>query len=861
MENIYDNYLNIENNVNQQEDEDIIQTSDERKSKIIFNEIIDDLIRKKTSKENELKNQIEKNKKNLLEKFYSLSNASEPINNTINTTSQSKTNSQNQTPIINPTMNPTQNTDPPSQFNPKDNIIINNINKNNNIPNNINPNLLTDGQKEYDEIREKYKNERNKKKSSIFKSEDLRISNTNSVHLKKEDFSPINPNIVNQETKNNILIIQKKLFGDSEANEETSKVENIDEIDDLDFDDINIKEFKNEENPNINNNINLGKTSNSNINLTNLDTNNINFDLSSNLKSELNDNENNFFPNEILVKENVIQYFYYGNNKKDLNNKYDKFKDYKKIINRTKNFSVQLVSKLDYYIDDDKNNFRNKKRKGGSNQEVMNEMNNFIKNLIPTNMNNNINDKFNGNEFNYEFDKINNNININNINNNININDTNLAKIISQQQFKQNKNINMNNNKNINKKNNIIHTQKNGLEHILNNYNTNSHINKNNSLTKKNKNSNIKNINKNSSNNIINKIQKQIQKENNIKNEQNYKRIMISQKPLLKNLDIKINQNIQKANTKLKMNYRHISNSNIQQINKNNTNINSNNQTLNNIKHKRKNNSVIIKRDISKEQNDRIKEIYLLSNNIYNNKIKEQKKFYHFNTNNNLDSRKNSDSHLNEINQLKNNIKNIINQIPSLCKNPMTTKNKKISMSKIIKKKLNINNLNNSNGNNNSVLNNNGINSSNSNNNTDTSNKNKKKNSNINVNVNVNINTGNKFAILNTIHKNNLIKYTKLTQQIEAINKLKQHLYSGIYFIYVEKINEGFLFKGIYKRGASEINPICNKIYGVQNTPLMLSYEKFLILTENNKKEFIPLKLSSINLINYSNSILLVRND
>ena len=160
---------------------------------------------------------------------------------------------------------------------------------------------------------------------------------------------------------------------------------------------------------------------------------------------------------------------------------------------------------------------------------------------------------------------------------------------------------------------------------------------------------------------------------------------------------------------------------------------------------------------------------------------------------------------------------------------------------------------------NNSVLNNNGINSSNSNNNTDTSNKNKKKNSNINVNVNVN--TGNKFAILNTIHKNNLIKYTKLTQQIEAINKLKQHLYSGIYFIYVEKINEGFLFKGIYKRGASEINPICNKIYGVQNTPLMLSYEKFLILTENNKKEFIPLKLSSINLINYSNSILLVRND
>jgi hypothetical protein len=115
----------------------------------------------------------------------------------------------------------------------------------------MNPNLIPDGQKEYDEIREKYKNERNKKKSSIFKSEDLRISNTNSVHLKKDDFSPINPNMVNQETKNNILIIQKKLFGDSEVNEETSKVENIDEIDDLDFDDINninINVFKIEDN-------------------------------------------------------------------------------------------------------------------------------------------------------------------------------------------------------------------------------------------------------------------------------------------------------------------------------------------------------------------------------------------------------------------------------------------------------------------------------------------------------------------------------------------------------------------------------------------------------------------------------------
>ena len=847
MENFYDNYLNIENNLNQQEDEDIIQTSDEKKSKIMFNEIIDELIRKKTSKENELKNQIEKNKKNLLEKFYSLSST----DSANDIASQLKNNNQKQTLNINTNTNTiiNSNINPPSQLNSKDNY-----NKNNSIPNNINPNLIPDGQKEYDEIREKYKNERNKKKSSIFKSEDLRISNTNSVHLKKEDFSPINPNIVNQETKNNILIIQKKLFGDSEANEETSKVENIDEIDDLDFDDINIKEFKNEENWNINNNINLGKTSNSNINLTNLDTNNINFDLSSNLKSEINKNENNFFPNEILVKEKVIEYFYYGNSKKDMNNKYDKYKDYKKIINRTKNFSVQLVSKLDYYTGDDKNKVKNKKRKGGSDQEVMNEMNNFIKNLIPQNMNNNINNEYNGNSFNYEYDKINNNININNINNNININDTNFAKIISQQQFKQNKHIN--NNKNIIKKNSI-YKQKNGYEHFLNNnYNTHSYSNKNNFLTKKDQNPTIKNISKISTNNNINKMQKQIQKEHKIKNNQNYKKIMITQKPLLKNLDIKINTNIQKANTKMKTNYRHISNSNIQQINKNNTNmnINANNKTISNSKHKRKNNSVIIKRDTNKEKNDKMKEIYLLNNNIYNNKIKEENKIYHFNTNNNLEPKANSN--LNEINLLKNNIKNIINQIPSLCKNPMTTKNKKVSMSKIIKKKLNINNLNNFNGNgNNSILNNN--NSISNNSNIDTNNKNNKKNNNINVNIN----TGNKLATLNTIYKSSLLKYTKLTQQIEAINKLKQNSYSGVYFIYVDKIDEGFLFKGIYKRGVSEINPICNKICGVQNTPLMISYEKFLILSENNEKEYLPVKVSSINMINYTNTILLIKND
>ena len=807
MDNLYDdNNLNIQNNQNQSY---LNKNNDERKSNILFNEIIDDLIRKKTDKENELKNKIEKNKKNLLEKFYSLAIPTESIsNNEIN----------NNDININKTENKNKN-----KLTKKLNTNLNNNNKNINIPNNINPNLIQDGQKEYDEIREKYKNERNKKKSSIFKSEDLRISNTNSVHLKKEDFSPINPNMVNQETKNNILIIQKKLFGDSEINEETSKVENIDEIDDLDFEDLNIKEFKNEENLNKNNN-NSGKKNN------NLDINNINFDLSSNLKSEINDKENNYVPNDILKVEKAVEYYYYGNiNNNDINNKYDKLKDYKKTINRTKNYSVQLVSKLDYYIEDDnKNNYRNKKRKAGSNQEVMNEMNNFINNLIPQSMNNNLNNKFNGNNINYGFDNINNNININNINNNININEANLAEIFSHQQHLKNKN-NINNNKNNSKKKKITNLQNNGAEH--------NYYNKNNSSIAKKTNFLNKNISIKKSLNNSNINQNQIIKDSKIKEEQKYKKIMISQKPFLNNFDININENVQKTKLKIKMNYRHISNSNMPIINKNNSKLSPNNQTINNI-HKRKNNSVIIKRDTSKEKNENIKGTYLLNNN---NRIIEKKKIYHFNTNNNCDSRSNCFTNLNDINSLKNNIKNIINQIP-FYKNPLTTKNKKVSMSKIIKKKLNINNINY-----------NGINNSNNNNNTNSNNsKNKEKK----TNNNLYSSTGNKFAVLNTIHKNNLIKFSKLTNQIEAINKLKQNSFLGIYFIFAEKIKEGFLFKGVYKK-ASENNSICNKIFGVQNTPLYLSYENCLILVENNKKDFKPTKLNLIN-NNCNKTILLV---
>ena len=802
MENFEEKYSKNENEQNQKENEDIYQENDEKKSKILFNEIIDDLIRKKTSKENMLKIQIEKNKKNLLEKFYSLSN--------IQTS-----------PPTNP--QPQPNVQSPLQLQNKDQ-------KNNAIPNNINP-LTQEGQKEYDEIREKYKNERNKKKSSIFKSEDLHVSNTNSVHLKKEDYSPINPNMVNQETKNNILIIQKKLFGD---NEETSKVENIDEIDDLNFDDIDIKDFKNNNNNNniinenniinlnnendINANItNNNKMSNSNINLANLDTNNINFELSSNIKSEitnennLNENEINYFPNEILQEIRAVEYTYFAIMKKA-----EKIKEYKKQTNRTKNFSVQLVSKLDYYREEEKkkkkdNNIKNnninnsnkyKKRKTGSeNREVMNDMKDFIKNLNLMNP------------------SMNNNININNINNNININHANLADIISQQHKLNQKKI-INNKKPKVNNNNIKNSKKNS-DHYINlnnnfnsmnntNYNTNTATttnttaNKTNNVSSSKKNNYSTNINNINNNPIISSKTPSSIMAN--KNKPSYKKVILNNpKPTLNNLDLNLNeniQNLQNVNTKgqFKINYRHISHSNLTQINSNN---NSN-------KRKRKNNSVII-------------------NNSNKRKGPKINNYYHFNTNIN-------NSNNNNINP--NNIKNFINQIPSIYKNnPLTTKNKKISMVNIIRNKKNNTENNNIYNNNNQMV--------------------KKKNS---FN-NININTGNKFATLNTLQKNNLIKFYRQNHRTEAINRLKQQTYLGVYFIYAEKIKDNYLFKGIYKKSVSDLNYVCNKIYSGVSAPLSINYEKFFIFVENCKMELIQTKLNLINVFNLNKSIILVKDE
>ena len=519
----------------------------------------------------------------------------------------------------------------------------------------------------------------------------------------------------------------------------------------------------------------------------------------------LNEIEANFFPNEILKETRAVEYTYFA-----IKKKIDKIKDYKKQINRTKNFSVQLVSKLDYYREEDKdiiknnNNINNlnkyKKRKTGSeNREVMNDMNDFIKNLNLMNPN------------------MNNNININNINNNININHANLAEIISQQQKLNPKKIITNNKKPIiNHINNNIKNSKKNSDHYLNlnnninninniNYNTNTATtsnttaNKTNNISSSKKNNYSPNINSINNNPIISS--KTPNSVLNQKNKPSYKKVVLNNsKPILNNLDLNLNENIpnlQKVKTKaqIKINYRHISNANLIQINSSNNNSN---------KRKRKNNSVII-------------------NN--SNKRKDSKiNFYHFNTNTN-------NSNNNNINP--NNIKNMVNQIPSLYKNnPLTTKNKRISMVNIINNKKN------------NLVNNN-------------SHINKKKNS----YNNINIITGNKFSTLNTIQKNNLIKFYRPNHQAEAINKLKQQTYLGIYFIYAEKIKDKFLFKGIYKKGVSDLNCICNKVYSGTSAPISINYEKFFIFMENEKMELIQTKLSSISVFNLNKSIIIVKND
>lgn len=223
----------------------------------------------------------------------------------------------------------------------------------------------------------------------------------------------------------------------------------------------------------------------------------------------------------------------------------------------------------------------------------------------------------------------------------------------------------------------------------------------------------------------------------------------------------------------------------------------------------KKNNSFVLNRDIN-TINDKVinKQIYQTTSNQTNlnrkhnnnnNNILAKKKLLHYNNNTNLNS--------------GNNINNKI--VPIISKMPLSIKVNKNRLLKMPLKNPIKNNL--------------------------------KKN-------------GNKNSLINTLLNNNLIIFQNVHHQHDAIEKLKSRPNNGVYFIYVDKINEGYSFKGVYKRGPSEVNHICNKIYGIQNTPLMLSYEKFYILVENDYKSFEFKKLEDINVLSFPKTILLIKN-
>ena len=117
---------------------------------------------------------------------------------------------------------------------------------------------------------------------------------------------------------------------------------------------------------------------------------------------------------------------------------------------------------------------------------------------------------------------------------------------------------------------------------------------------------------------------------------------------------------------------------------------------------------------------------------------------------------------------------------------------------------------------------------------------------------------GNKFSILNTLLNNKLIIFPNNEYQIGAVEKMKTLPNSLVYFLYVDKINEGYSFKGIYKKGFN-FRHTCNKIYGISIAPLTLSYEKFYILVENEEKNFNFSNLNKIDNPSFTKTILLIK--
>ena len=237
-------------NQNLNNNTEILSSENQQKISNIFNNKVLNLIQKQVSTENNIKTQIIKNKKNLLENFFTRENNTQPqtqdVSNSFLELGQK---------YILPQLERSQ---------------INN---------------------EYDEIKKKYKNER--KKSSIFKSEDLRISNTSSINIKKNDYSPINPSNVDIENKNNILIIQKKLFNESVIS--NNDKENVEEIANFCFNDIKESSKK------ISNKNNFIKINNEHIKII------------SNLNHNINQN---FFDNNALIKQLAVQFSFKSNFKK-----------------------------------------------------------------------------------------------------------------------------------------------------------------------------------------------------------------------------------------------------------------------------------------------------------------------------------------------------------------------------------------------------------------------------------------------------------------------------------------------------------------------------------------------------------------
>ena len=673
---------------------------DQNPNEEILKGIVENFLQKKLSKENEHKYQIEQTKKCILQKFYSITN-----DDYINQESKTKMH------------------EAEYNFNQQ----------NNNIP------KFNANQKEYDELKEKYKNERNKKKSSIFKSEDLHISNTDIVHIKKEDYSPINPNVVDIENKNNIFIIQKKLFEDNDNNEEgeendgKEKIEDIDEIE-LDFSEIN------------NNKYEESKIVYSNYKNNTFESKK-NTEISENKKNKNVNESLNYFTNDMLEEKREIDLCFLINNKDNKNlNKYNKQKQ------KCKNYSVQLVSSVGFLINNNNNN------ENEPNKKKRKEKSSY------TNIINNINY---GTEIN---NKIKNQINLNYLRNiKFNQNISGYSNYVNGNTF-----INNENNENDNSNNTIIPNN--------NNYNNNNY-NGNKLINGSNKNYNNKNNQKNIN---INKC--------------------LNEYKTLKNKNANFKNNISY------LDYKNFSGRFSQKkfIKPNNNNVLENKIKKPIIKPlKKKNNSFVLNRDIN-TINEKI-----INKPVYQTTTNKNNLIYNNNNNDNINtfSKKNLLQYNNNININNGNINNKI--IPIISKMPISIKVKKNLLSKIALKNPNKNNA--------------------------------KK-------------IGNKIALLNTLLYNNLIIFQNVHHQHEAIEKLKSRPNNGVYFIYVDKIDEGYSFKGIYKRGPSEVNHICNKIFGIQNTPLMLSYEKFYILVENEDKNFEFKKLRDINVLSFIKTILLIKN-